>query len=215
MFDTLQPEFVSLMHDAMQRFEPTFAHYGLLAVFVLVMVEGCGVPAPGVTVLVVGGLMAGRGEMGIVPLLLTGWVAAIVGMLLGYAIGHYGGRRLLGHFSIEGERLARIEGFFDRNTIALMVVARFVEGLKQTAGLVAGTLSIGLPRFFIGTVVGATLWVAVFGFGSYWLERNFAAVFALFHHVRPWAWGVSALLMGVLLWVIVRAGRGVVDKEQG
>lgn len=211
MFDSLQPEMVSLLHDAVQRFEPTFAHYGLLGVFVLVMAEGCGVPAPGLTVLVVGGLMAGRGEIGIMPLLLTGWVAAITGNLLGYVIGRYGGRHLLGYFSIQGERLRRIEGFFQRNTIALLVVSRFVEGLKQTAGLVAGTLSVGLARFVAGTVAGATLWVAVFGFGSFWLERNFAAVFALFHHARPWGWGLSALLLGGLLLVLVRSSRTVSD----
>lgn len=211
MLDSLQPEMVSLLHDAVQRFEPTFAHYGLLAVFVLVMAEGCGVPAPGVTVLVAGGLMAGRGELGIVPLLLTAWAAAITGTLLGYVIGRYGGRRLLGFFSIEGERLARIEGFFVRNTIALLVVSRFVEGLKQTAGMVAGTLSVGLPRFVTGTVAGATVWVAVFGFGSYWLERHFAVVYTLFQHGRPWAWGLSALMLVGLLLLLLRGRRTASD----
>ena len=203
----------TLLSGAIDSFEPVFAQYGLLALFLLVMVEGCAVPAPGATILVVGGLLAGRGQMGIVPVLLTAWVAAISGGALGYALGRYGGRRLLNRLSIRGERLQKVEGFYARNTIVLLLVARFVEGLKQTAAIIAGTLEVPLARFMVGTVAGATVWVAVFGYGSYLLEHDFAAIHAFFHHTRPWFWGLSAVLLLSLLLVLWRARDGGVSEH--
>ena len=191
-------EVSSLLSDAIERFEPTFAHYGLMAVFVLVMLEGCGVPAPGVTILVVGGLLAGRGQMAIAPILATAWLATVSGGMIGYLIGRYGGSKLLRKLPIQDDQLQRIEGFYTRNTIVLLVVARFIEGLKQAAAIVAGALAIPLPRFIVGTMAGATVWVAVFGLGSYVLDRDFAVIYAFFHHTKLWFWGLLVLLLGTL-----------------
>jgi membrane protein DedA with SNARE-associated domain len=193
----LQYEVSLLLNNAVERFAPSFSHYGLLVVFVLVMLEGCGIPAPGVTILVVGGLLAGRGQMDIVSLLATAWLAVVSGGMIGYLIGRYGGSRLLRRLPIQGVRLQRIEGYFVRNTIMLLVTARFIEGLKQTASIVAGTLVVPLPRFILGTLAGSTVWVAVFGLGSYILDRDFAAIYAIFHYTRPWFWGGLALLIGM------------------
>lgn len=195
----------ALLSGAIDSFEPVFAHYGLAALFLLVMLEGCAVPTPGASILMVGGLLAGRGQMGIVPVLLTAWVAVICGCALGYLLGRYGGRRLLNRLSIRGERLQKVEGFYARNTVLLLLVARFVEGLKQTAAIIAGTLEVPLARFMIGTATGATVWVAVFGYGSYLLGHDFAAIHAFFHHTRPWFWGLSAVLLLTLLLVLWRA----------
>ena len=64
-----------------------------------------------VTILVVGGLLAGRGQMAIAPILATAWLVTVSGGMIGYLIGRYGGSKLLRRLPIQDDQLQRIEGF--------------------------------------------------------------------------------------------------------
>ena len=94
-------------------------HYGLLALFVIVMLESGGVPLPGETALIAAGIFASRGRLDIAAVIAVAATAAIVGDNLGYWIGRTGGRRLLdrwGRVTRVSERaLPWAEGFFQRH----------------------------------------------------------------------------------------------------
>ena len=70
-------------------------HYGLLALFLLVMLESSGVPLPGETALVTAGIFASRGDLVIEEVIVVAAAAAIIGDNIGYWIGREGGNRLL------------------------------------------------------------------------------------------------------------------------
>ena len=70
-------------------------HYGLLALFLLVMLESSGVPLPGETALITAGIFASRGDLVIEEVILVAAVAAIVGDNIGYWLGREGANRLL------------------------------------------------------------------------------------------------------------------------
>ena len=142
---------------------PLLNHYGYFAVAVLVMVEDFGVPAPGETVLVAAAVYAGAGRLNIVAVGVIAVLAAIAGDNIGYAIGRYGGRALVLRFGryvlITSQRLAKAEGFFARHGGMVVVVARFVEGLRQLNGIIAGIAYMRWPRFLTFNALGAALWV--------------------------------------------------------
>ncbi|HYZ36328.1 MAG TPA: DedA family protein [Pseudonocardiaceae bacterium] len=73
---------------------PVLNQYGYLAVGALVLVEDFGVPSPGETVLVAAAVYAGAGQLNVCAVAAIGFVAAVMGDNIGFAIGHYGGRRL-------------------------------------------------------------------------------------------------------------------------
>jgi membrane protein DedA with SNARE-associated domain len=52
------------------------------------------------------------------------------------------------------------------------VIARFVEGLRQANGLVAGTVEMPWRRFFAANVVGAIAWVAVWASLGYFAGNH-------------------------------------------
>jgi membrane protein DedA with SNARE-associated domain len=54
-------------------------HYGLLALFLIVMLESGGVPLPGETALIAGGVYASSGELDIVAVITVAAAAAIIG----------------------------------------------------------------------------------------------------------------------------------------
>src|SRR5271154_3132408 len=98
--------------------EPTLDSYGYLAVAGFVLLEDFGVPVPGETILILGAVYAGTGRLNVLLVALIGFIAAVLGDNLGFAIGHFGGRPLIERYGryllITPERLDRATGFFER-----------------------------------------------------------------------------------------------------
>jgi membrane protein DedA with SNARE-associated domain len=144
---------------------PTLNHYGYLAVALFVTVEDFGIPVPGETILIAAALFAGAGKLNIVVVGIVGFLGAVVGDNIGFAIGHFGGRALALRWGkyvfLTPERLDKAEDFFERHGGKIIVVARFIEGLRQANGIVAGISGMHWRRFVLFNAIGAALWVGV------------------------------------------------------
>lgn len=189
------------LHREVQAMEPWLARYGAGAVFGAVFVEGVGVPAPGLTLLVAGAVLSAGGRGPPVGLLLvSAFAAAALGNSLGYAVGRFGGRALLRRLRVSDQRLEPLARGFAKYGGWFIVLARFFDGLKQLNGLAAGALGMPWRAFSAFNLVGAGLWVGFFGLGTYYVDEHLQGVRALLRHVNPWvAAGASAgaLLIGL------------------
>lgn len=179
---------------------PLVERYGYTGVFVTVLVEGFGIPAPGQTLLTVGALMAAQGKLNIVILVAIAWSATVIGNLIGYAIGRRAGRRLLLKSGVSRKRIHRVETFVRRYGPAIIVIARFVDGLRQLSSIVAGSMNMPLKSFVFYVVLGATLWAGAIGVGAFYLERDFHAIAGLLLRLKPYAWIVA---IGTLLALLI------------
>ena len=149
----------------LRALEPALDQYGYLAVAAFVLVEDFGVPVPGETILILGAVYAGTGRLNVFVVGLIGFVAAVLGDNIGFAIGHYGGRRLVERFGryvlLTPKRLDKATSFFERHGGKIVTVARFIEGLRQANGIIAGITGMRWTRFLAFNALGAALWVAV------------------------------------------------------
>jgi membrane protein DedA with SNARE-associated domain len=145
--------------------EPTLNQFGYLAVVGLVLIEDFGVPVPGETILILAAVYAGTGRLNVVLVGLLGFVGAVLGDNIGFAIGHFGGRPLIERFGryifLTPSRIERATGFFDRHGGWIIIVARFIEGLRQANGIIAGISGIHWAKFLVFNAIGAALWVGV------------------------------------------------------
>jgi membrane protein DedA with SNARE-associated domain len=161
---------------------PVLDNYGYLAVAGLVMVENFGVPAPGETILVAAAVYAGTGRLSIVGVGLIAILAAVVGNCIGYAIGYFGGHALVSRYGryvfLTSERLEKTERFFARRGGLVVVAGRFIEGLRQAAGIIAGTAEMPWKRFLFYNVLGATLWVAVWAPVGYLAGNHIGTIYS-------------------------------------
>lgn len=144
---------------------PLLDRYGYLAVAGLVLVEDFGVPAPGEAVLIAAAVYAGAGHLNVLAVGFCGFLAAVAGDNIGYGIGHYGGRALVErcgrYVLLTPTRLARAEAFVSRRGGVVVTVARFIEGLRQANGIIAGTTGMAWRRFLGYNALGAALWVGL------------------------------------------------------
>lgn len=142
---------------------PLLNSYGYLAVGGLLLAENAGVPLPGETILIAAAVYAGAGQLNIVLVALIALVTCLVGDNAGYALGRYGGRTVVlryGRYVLLTEaRLEAAERFFDRHGGKIVTVARFLTGLRQANGVLAGMTGMAWRRFLLFNGLGATVWV--------------------------------------------------------
>jgi membrane protein DedA with SNARE-associated domain len=196
------PEITQHFLSDVSRFEPLLLHYGLVIIMAGVAVEGFGIPAPGQTLLVAGAVLASRGKFDITLLLVSTWFATIIGNLIGYYLGRLGGRKLLARLPVDAVRFERMERLCERHGSKLILVARFIEGLRQLSNLLVGMLQMPPLLFLLMTSLGAALWVGVWGLGAFFLDRNFHTFAIGFSYLSPYTWAVTllvVLLLGIYL----------------
>ena len=183
---------------------PVLDSYGYLAVGGLVTVEDFGIPVPGETILVAASVYAGAGRLSIVVVGIVALAAAVIGDNIGYAIGRFGGHALVlryGRFVLlTEERLARAEGFFARYGGPIVVVARFIEGLRQLNGIIAGIAEMPWPRFLLFNAIGAALWVGVWTSVGYLAGDHIQVIYAAVTRYSLYA--LIVLVVVVAAWAI-------------
>jgi membrane protein DedA with SNARE-associated domain len=146
--------------------------YGYVVVFVLVMLESLGLPVPGETALIAAALYAGStGNLAIETVIVVAAAGAIIGDNIGFAIGRYGGAKVLvryGHKVRLHEGRLRIGIWLFRHHGGKVVFwGRFVAVLRTYAAFLAGANRMSWARFLVFNTAGGILWAVVFGLGYY------------------------------------------------
>jgi membrane protein DedA with SNARE-associated domain len=198
--------------------EPWLNHWGYLAVGAFVFLEDFGVPVPGETILIAASIFAGAGRLNIVVVAVVAFVAAVLGDNIGYAIGRFGGVAAVARWGrYVGLTAARVEKatmFFGRHGGKIIVVARFVEGLRQANGIVAGISRLPFLRFVSFNALGAALWVTLWCCVGYFAGAHVVTIYNDFSHYSLYvlaAGGVAgaALVVRVIVRRRARAARAV------
>jgi membrane protein DedA with SNARE-associated domain len=139
--------------------------YGYWAVFLGISLENAGIPIPGETITVVGGFLAGEGELKYQGVLGCAIAGAIVGDNFGYWLGKWGGwpliLRVAKFFRVETSRLEMVRAQFGANADKAVFFGRFVALLRIFAGPLAGISGMPYGRFFLCNAAGAIVWALV------------------------------------------------------
>ena len=187
-------------------------HFGYWAVLLFVMIEDFGIPVPGETILIAAAVYAGAGRLNVVAVGVIGFVAAVTGDNIGFAIGRYGGRALVlrwgRYVRLTEERLDKAEAFFQKNGAWIITIARFIEGLRQANGIVAGITGLRWRRFLVFNALGAALWVGT------WVTLGYLAgthIDAIYHDITRYSYylliALAVVLAGYIAWHLRRRRR--------
>jgi membrane-associated protein len=148
--------------------EHLLSEYGLIAVLVVIFAETgllIGFFLPGDTLLFSAGILTKLGTIDEPLWLLVTLVpiAAVLGNLVGYEIGHRAGPAL---FDRENSRifrkdhLERSRKFFDKYGTITIFLARFVPIVRTFVAVVAGAVGMDRRLFLLWSVIGALAWTS-------------------------------------------------------
>jgi membrane protein DedA with SNARE-associated domain len=139
-----------------------------------------GLVAPGEFTVILGGVIAGQGEVELIPLLSLVWACCVLGDSTSFLIGRKLGRAfLLKHgprVKITHERLEQVESYFERHGGKTILIGRFVGLVRALAPFIAGSSGMRYRRFIPYSILGTGLWAATFTLLGYFFYRSFTEV---------------------------------------
>lgn len=185
---------------------PYLDHYGYSVIGGFLLLENVGVPViPGEFSMIAGAIYAGAGRLNVVAVGVIAVVAAFVGAEIGYLIGRFGGRALVLRYGryvfIKPHHLERAEVVVDRYGGIVVVIARFIVGLRELNGIIAGITGMHWLRFMIYNAIGAVAWVAAWVSLGYLAGDHIPAIYA---NVQRYSLYVLIALVLAALAFIVR-----------
>ncbi len=177
--------------------------YGYWVVFLGIALENTGVPLPGETITLVGGFLAGTGELNYWWVLICALGGAILGDNCGYWVGRWGGWRLmlrLGRFfNISETQLQGVREEFSRNAARAVFLGRFVALLRIFAGPLAGIAHMPYWRFLLCNAGGAALWASVMVSLAFFVGR-----IVPLEQLTSWVAQFAVIaLLAVVAWIII------------
>ena len=187
-------------------------HYGYGAIALLLLLENIGVPViPGELAMIAGAIFAGTGRAGL-NIVLVGIVAvasAIVGAEIGYLIGRFAGRELVLRYGkyvlLKPHHLDRAEAITSDYGGIVVVIARFIVGLREANGIIAGITGMRWLSFTVFNVLGGCAWVAT------WVSIGYIAgdhINSIYHDINRYSLYVLiaavVLLAGYIGWRLLR-----------
>ena len=177
--------------------------YGYWAVFLGIALENTGIPLPGETITIVGGFLAGNGDLKYWLVLGSAISGAVVGDNFGYWIGRTGGwlflLKISSLFRIEEQQLERVREQFKNNAAKAVFFGRSIALLRIFAGPMAGVARMPYGQFLLCNFGGAALWGAIMVSLSFSLGKlvplsqlvDWVAQFSIF------------VLILIIVWIII------------
>jgi membrane protein DedA with SNARE-associated domain len=153
--------------------------YGLVLVFAAAALQGLGAPVPGGTVLIAAALYAATEHgLPIEGVIAAGALGALAGTTAGFAIGRWGGEGLLlgigARLRQSPERVQQLRSEFAARGGAWIVIGRFISGVRNITGLLAGASGMPLGRFVPLSAAAAFAWALVNALEYYWFGHALA-----------------------------------------
>jgi membrane protein DedA with SNARE-associated domain/membrane-associated phospholipid phosphatase len=164
-----------------------------------------GLIAPGETTVIVGGVVAGQGQISLFVLIAITWTCAVAGDLASYTLGRRLGRAwLVRHgprVKITEPRLRQVEEFFERRGGVTILIGRFIGFVRAIAPFVAGASKMPLRKFLPYDVLGAGLWAATFCTLGYVFWHSFDRLTQYVSRGLV-AFGTVVAVIAVLVWLV-------------
>jgi membrane protein DedA with SNARE-associated domain len=191
--------------------------HGVYAVFLLMAIDAV-FPAASELVMVYAGALASGAfasqqvvlfgheiESGLgayVTMSLSGTLGYLVGAIVGWAIGLYGGRPLVEKrgrlLHLGPERFDRAERWFDRHDRWAVLLGRVTPVVRSFVSIPAGIFEMPLVPYTLFTLIGSALWGFAFAAIGYAVGSNYER----FHHFFDIALVAGAALL--VLYLVVR-----------
>lgn len=182
------------------------SYFGIVAVLLL---SGLGLPVPEELPVVIAGAASAYGQLNPWLALLACIVGALAGDCLLYFLGyHFGHGALKDHrfFTrfLKPEREKRVEQMILQHGLKVLVLARFMVGIRSAAFLAAGILRLPFRRFIVVDAICATIVIGI----SFSLSFFFAPrIHELLKWIRGFGLGFTGLALlaiGIVVYVYYR-----------
>ena len=168
-------------------------------------------PVPSDTFVVLGAVLADRGSLVPVGVLLSAWAANAAGAMCVFGLARRHGpaifRTRWGRRLLRPHQLERMSRFYERHGLWAIFFSRCLPVLRVIVPTFAGFAGLGSVRALVPIVTASLLWNAVMVAGGILASRNVARLLELLGRVNAWLLVVAAAVLGLVLGWWIRSRR--------
>jgi len=181
--------------------------HGLLAVFLLMILESACIPVPSEAIMLFGGFLVSTGDQSLVPMIAAGVAGNAIGSWIAYGVGRYKGREwaLRWHWlHITPKRLDAADRWFDRYGDRAVLISRCLPIIRTFISLPAGIARMPFWRFTLFTLIGCIPWVVMLTLAGRAVGDNWDQ---LQHTLHYFDYVLVLGVIGGIGWLVVRNRR--------
>jgi membrane protein DedA with SNARE-associated domain len=168
--------------------------YGYAAILIGTFLEG-------ETILVLGGFAAHRGYLSLPWVIVAALAGTLFGDQLYFFLGRWHGQKVLAKRPSWKARAARAQNLLERFQKPLILVFRFLYGLRTVTPFVIGMSSVSTVQFVLLNIIGALVWAVLVGVGGYAFGSALEAIIGDVKKYELEVLGAIAII-GILIWAI-------------
>ncbi len=168
----------------------TYATYliektGYMSVFILMTMESMVFPVPSEAVMPFAGFLIEKGTFTFWQVILVSTFGSIVGSLISYYVGYYGGMPFVRRFGkyalLDVSELEATERYFQKRGEITIFICRLIPVVRHLISIPAGTGKMNIWKFLVFTILGAGIWNAFLAYVGYVLKSNWEEVMKYSH----------------------------------
>ncbi len=164
----------------MNLFQNFISEYGVLAMFIIIMMEYACFPVSSEIVLPFCGAFAFASQTGFLVILPLSILAGLIGTGICYGVGWFGGgailQAIIGRFPKAANGIAHANEKFQKHGGIAVCISRVIPLIRTYIALVAGAAKLSPITYFTYSLLGITIWnTLLIGLG-YTLSENYTKV---------------------------------------
>lgn len=206
---------MSLLHQLGSMAIDWINSIGYWGIFLGMVLESACIPIPSEVIMPFGGYLVSTGHLNIWGVIIIGTIGNIVGSLIAYAVGHWGGKRFIDRFGkyvfLSKKHLESAENWFDKRGEITVFVSRILPAIRTFISLPAGIARMNLIKFLTYTAIGSIFWSGILTYVGYALGKNWENIQNILH---PISYVVAVIVLVIIVYLIAKVvkNKNVSDK---
>jgi membrane protein DedA with SNARE-associated domain len=182
----------------------TVSAVGYLGVFVLMTLESACIPIPSEIIMPFSGFLVSTGKLNLWLVTLMGALGNLVGAVITYAIGYYGGRPFIlkygKYFFVKEKEVHHAEKFFAKWGDWSVFLSRNLPVIRTFISLPAGVAEMPFVKFALFSFLGSLPWCLALTYLGVMLGSNWLLIRKYGHYLDIVAGILIVLFIGKIIW---------------
>jgi len=172
--------------------------------------ESAGMPIPSEVVMPFSGFLVYQGQMDLWMATLAGTIGNVLGSMIAYLIGMYGGRALVLRYGryvlLNRDHLTHAEKWFEKYGDKAIFFSRILPVIRTFISFPAGIGKMDFKKFTLYTTIGSLPWCFLLTYVGVMLREQWKSIMDVFHKLDLFM-GVAVFVM--LVYVIIKNRKNI------
>ena len=190
-----------ILHS-LEQASPVWAYFIL---FVSAIIENIFPPIPGDTVTIVGAYLVGRGLLNFWGVYISTSLGSVSGFMGIYGLGYLLERKIIEKYQpgwITRTHINQVENWFRRYGYAVILMNRFLSGVRSVISLVAGLSKMKPAVVFTLSLISCAVWNGLLIYLGSIVGKNWGKIIELLKIYNRVV--LLVIILTVLVWLIYR-----------